>query len=216
MNADGDGTDQTRLTNLGNDNRPVWSPDGTRIAFTSNREDNIDIYVVDVDGQNLRQITDGPESEFAPSWSPDGTRIAYIAGTDDVNDLYIVDADGGNTLRVTTDLRVYGHSDEPLWSPDGSQILIISQIEVQSSCRTPDCNFDIYLVSTDGSTVTRLTDTPGNDEFPQWSPDGQWIVFDSYRDGNYEVYLMDSTGAQLKRLTENDADDTHANWMGMP
>ena len=81
----------------GDDTDPAWSPDGTRIAFGSNRDGDRDIYVMDADGGNVQQLTDDPESDRDPAWSPDGTRIAFTRN----GDIYVMDADGGNVQLLT-------------------------------------------------------------------------------------------------------------------
>lgn len=98
------------LTDLiDNANYPAWSPDGQRIAFTSSRDGNNEIYVVNVDNSNLHRLTDHPANDFAPTWSPDGEKIAFLSdrGLGSVNvsladsypklRMYIIDADGGPT-----------------------------------------------------------------------------------------------------------------------
>ena len=73
-------------------------------------------------------------------------------------------------------------------------------------------NWDIYLMDTGGGNVQRLTDTPGKDWEPAWSPDGARIVFASHRDGNWEIYTMNADGTQQQRVTEDEAEDTSPAW----
>ena len=93
---------------------PAWSPDGTRIAFYSDRDGDEDIYVMDADGGNVRQLTDDPGWDWDPAWSPDGTRIAFVSDRDGDWDIYVMDADGGNVLQLTDDP---GRDWAPAWSP---------------------------------------------------------------------------------------------------
>jgi TolB protein len=97
------------------DYHPAWSPDGSRIAFASNRDGDDDIYVMDADGRNVRQLTDVPLwFERSPVWSPDGTRIAFVSDRDYDYDIYVMDADGGNVRQLTDDP---GRDTSPVWSP---------------------------------------------------------------------------------------------------
>ena len=93
---------------------PVWSPDGTRIAFESFREGNGDIYVMNADGSGLTRLTSDPALDSSPSWSPDGTRIAFESSREGNINIYVIDADGSNLARLTDDPAV---DKDPVWSP---------------------------------------------------------------------------------------------------
>ena len=101
-----DGTLQELTDNKYGDLNPVWSPDGTRIAFYSDRGKNYDIFVVDADGSNELQLTDNYERNQHPEWSPDGTRIAFAG----FGGIWVVDADGRNQKQLT-----FGHDHRPAW-----------------------------------------------------------------------------------------------------
>ena len=101
------------------DRGPFWSPDGSRIAFTSQRDRNDEIYVMDADGSNQRRLTNDPAQEWWSSWSPDGSRIAFVSNRDGNNEIYVMDADGSNQQRLTNNPA--GDS-IPSWSADGSRI----------------------------------------------------------------------------------------------
>ena len=81
-----------------------WSPDGRRIAFSSNRHDNDEIFVMDADGSNVVRLTENRASDTHPSWSPDGTRIAFRSNRDGSHEIYVMDVDGSNQTRVTHEL----------------------------------------------------------------------------------------------------------------
>ncbi|MFQ5473818.1 MAG: TolB family protein, partial [Dehalococcoidia bacterium] len=113
MNADG--TNATNLTNHPNtDGTPDWSPDGTRIAFQSDRDGDPDIFVMNADGSNPVRLTDDFASDTDPAWSPDGTRIAFQSDREGEFDIFVMNADGSGQTRLTSG-PVNGRS--PDWQP---------------------------------------------------------------------------------------------------
>ena len=98
----GDGLEITNITfHPGIDGEPDWSPDGSRIVFTSDREGNEDIYIVNADGTGVMQLTDHPAPDTEPQWSPDGTRIAFTSARDPRAEVYVIDPDGTGLTRLT-------------------------------------------------------------------------------------------------------------------
>jgi hypothetical protein len=187
MNIDGSGT--TRLTdNTAWDLFPLWSPDDTKIAFSSDRNGSPDIYVMDPDGSNQTRLTNGQSAEGAYSWSLDGTDIFF--GVDDgTYGNYVMDADGSNQTRweMADNLRHldsgYGMSFE-WWitSPDGTKITFSSTVDFSTWEDTAASH--IYVSNFFGSGQIKMTDnvhwwhdipgwpaSPGNDWDPSWSPD---------------------------------------------
>ena len=195
----------TRLTNNPAwDVGPAWSPDGTRIAFTSRRDGSSSIYVMDADGSDVERLTSNTAWDDEPAWSPDGTRIAFSSYYLYINlDIYVMDADGSDVERLTNNsARDY----EPAWSPDGTRIAFTSNRDGNYG------NLDIYVMDADGSDVERLTNHSGLDYEPAWSPDGTRIAFTSRRDGNWEIYVMDADGSDVERLTNYGAIDVDPAW----
>lgn len=117
-----DDTNETNLTNNpAFDSDAAVSPDGARIAFTSNRDGNFEIYTMNSDGSNQRRLTDNQADDVLPAFSPDGKRIAFVSRRDDSHDeIFIMNADGTNPMHLTFS---DGEDREPAWSPDGKQIV---------------------------------------------------------------------------------------------
>ena len=107
------------------DLEPSWSPDGTAIAFASDRTGNYGIYVMDADGGNQTRLTDNSANDRYPSWSPDGTRIAFASYRNRMFDIYVMDADGGNQTRLPHNSA---NDRYPSWSPDGTEIAFASDL----------------------------------------------------------------------------------------
>ena len=197
-----------------------------QIAFVSDRDRNDEIYVMDDDGKNQRNLTNHPSDDYAPSWSPDGTRIAFMSDRDghvpkgDVLptfEIYLMDADGGNQQNLTND----PNSDlSPSWSPDGKRIAFVSYRDGKVHAIHGWPTSEIYVMDADGGNPQNLTNNSDDDFHPAWSPDGKRIAFTSYKDGHFigefeitsEIYLMDADGGNQQKLTENRKNDFSPSW----
>jgi TolB protein len=182
---DADGTDLTRLTNAPYPEfDPAWSPDGTLIAFRSERSGVPWIWIMNADGTGQRRLTEG----LSPAWSPDGSLIAFSGRTG----LSLIRPDGSGR-RVLPDTE---GGEYPSWSPDGSRIAFNSNL-------TGD--HVMYIAQADGSEVLDLSHV-GEGWQVDWSPDGRRILFTSHRDhpDNYtDVYAMRPDGSSIRRLTRD-------------
>jgi serine/threonine protein kinase len=116
---EGDGSDMDNLTDSSDarDQKPAWSPDGTRIAFSSAPEESsFDIYVMDADGRGVTQLTTDKSIDDAPTWSPDGSQIAFRSGRDRNDEIYVIDSDGGEPANLTENPDA--DDTNPVWSPE--------------------------------------------------------------------------------------------------
>jgi Tol biopolymer transport system component len=204
-----DGKDVKNLTDHPSANRfQDWSPDSTKILFTSNRDDQTNnypvIYEFTIESGDIKALTESNASSALASWSPDGSKIAFASDRDGDVEIYVIDHDGNNLMRITDSVGFDGF---PEWSPDGSKIAFIS---------FRDENPEIYVMNSDGSNQVNLTNNPAQDASGggfSWSPDGSQILFDTDRDGNFEIYIMDADGGNPTNLTNHPASDLAPTWV---
>jgi len=137
-------------------NALAQAPQKAQIAFCSERDGNGEIYVMDIDGKNQRNITNNPAKDDYPSWSPNGQRIAFTSNRDGNGEIYVMDPDGKNQRNLTNNPLGDGG---PSWSPDGQRIAFTSN---------RDGNSEIYVMDADGNNQTRLTNNPAEDLNPDW------------------------------------------------
>ncbi len=177
---------------------PVWSPDGTKIAFASLQSYDR-IYIMNSDGSNKTRVTPlSNESNINPSWSPDGARIAFTSslyGGD--KEIYIINIDGSNRTNLTS--HSTADDFEPAWSPDGTKIAFVRYgFEPQ-----------VYIMNADGSTPVKLTSLPIGARGPAWSPDGSKIAFWTLSD---DIYVMNADGSNQIRISGDSSNDRYPSW----
>ena len=222
-----DGTGYTKIIDGGGINaQAVWSPDGTKIAFSSSRNSTPpvlgsfggDIWVVNADGSNPIQLTHS-STDGSPAWSADG-RLAFTSFRDHIDDhsftssIYVMNADGSNQHAVTT-VDTVTFDTEPAWSPDGKRIAFIRSDQLQRGAGIDGGFEEIYTVNDDGSNLQQLTVVPDfiatygvSKDHPTWSPDGTriafiespWLDFDL---AGYIVGVVNADGSDEHFLTRN-------------
>jgi hypothetical protein len=208
IHPDGSGLARLTTTNaISRDGNLVWSPDGRRIAYSAERDGNIEIYLQGVEeamqgNQDVQQLTntDSPMRNLVTSWAQDGSMIAFSSDRDHNTEIYIMKPDGSKIIRLTNNPSYDG---EPAWSPDGKRLAFSSDREG---------NFEIYIMditaaisSTDDSSITRLTENPGDDVGPVWMPNSSMSIFNHLPEkidpqAKYVIYLhgkiMEDKGLQ--------------------
>jgi TolB protein len=206
-----DGTGLRRLTrNRASDYSPSWSPDGTRILFTSNRDGDDELFVMDADGRNVRQLTRNRRQDQTPQWSPDSEWIAFASdrARRGEPEIHVMRADGTGARRV---VRTRNHTFQdsqysPTWSPDGKRVIF--------SMTAAESNPELHVVGVDGKGLKRLTFTRGSihefgdDTMPDWSADGKTVVFVSSRQKKTsDVWVMNADGTRQRPLVRRPRSD---------
>lgn len=184
---------------------PSVSPDGSKIAFHSNRMGHNDIYVMNVDGSELKRLTDHPANDRTPSWSPDGEHIVFVSTRDGNYNVFIMNKDGRNQKNLTN--HVTQKDIHPYWSPDGKKILF-------NSSRVND-TYQLYVMNTDGSDQRLIQTKDGESTHAQFSKDGKRIVFRRFleeEEFNSEIFVMNADGTGDQRLTKRVSVDYAPAW----
>ena len=180
--------ENVQITNGSNQDVPAWSPDGKKIAFSSGQ----DIWVMNADGSNQKQVFNSIVWDGEPCFNDDGSRIYFASEL--VSPIYsqfisihVVDMDGSDRIQLTNgaDMR------SPAMSPDGATVVYISKLSG---------NYDLRMMDADGSNIVGITDAPADEFAPAWSPDGKSIVYSSEGD----IWTTDRNGIRIKQLTDDE------------
>ena len=240
--------------NTWEDEYPVWSPDGQRIAFTANPKGNYDIFLMQLDGSQVSQLTTASSQEKEPAWFPDGSKIVYSREKKTLVRksiaLYSIEINTGQlnkiiprysrshgipfvsptgTLVTFTGKRTFGW-DAAVYNIEKKKVTFLD--EGGKSCRArfsrdgrhlayvsskADGKGDIWLMKPDGSDKIRLTHRDDSyDYFPAWSPDGQYIVFNSSRqhdhNGDWQLYIIEVATRKTSLLFDSPGNDVFPDW----
>jgi len=174
-----------------------------KIAFSSNRDGNYEIYLMKPDGSEQGNLTNHRGFDWAPSLSPDGTRITFTSDRDGGYQIFVMEENGDDPTNLTQ-TGPDGYNAKSDWSPDGNSIVFHSFREGRQA--------QIYIMDADGSNQRRISDGIGADSHPSWSPGGATILFQSERNGLVDVFIMDVGGNGLQNLTLDGFDDYWASW----
>jgi len=188
---------------------PAVSHDGERIVYyvrttDVNYPNSHNLWIMNRDGSDAHAITSRSGGAWDPAWSPDSQYILFASETVGIPQIYIIEANGNNPVQVTDFDGIRGRND---WSADG--------LTLSTYIGTP-WDRDIFIFDLAGENARQLTDG-GNNLAPSFSPNGEWIVFMSYRDNirqdlGCEIYIMRVDGSDVTRLTENDICDWQPRW----
>ncbi len=181
------GSKLTRLSEGPRDYWTTWSPDGSRIAFGSFQQDNLDIYVMDANGKNRIRLTDDPAEDTHPNWSPDGARLVFVSGRDGRPKIYVMNADGSDAKPLSS---VEGEVWNPVWSPDGGRIAFYVTDQAGKD--------HVHVMNADGTGLRLLAEGV----WPSWSPDGSRILYG----GSDGLYVMNADGTERARVVAGDAE----------
>lgn len=177
---------------------PAWSPDGSKIAFTSNRDGNPEIYVMNKDGSGLRRMTNHPAIDVNPTWSPTGNQIAWVSERTGTPKIYIMNVDGTGQ-RTLVNEECY----RPTWSGEPFN-------EIAYAAKTGP-GFDIKIYSFQSGESKKITDGIGTNESPVFSPNGRHIAFTSSRTGKVQIFTVARDGNDLRQITR-DGNNKFPNW----
>jgi Tol biopolymer transport system component len=189
---------------------PLSGSGGGVIAFTSERDGNAEIYMMNADGSDPRRVTDHRFGDYMGDWSPDGNQIVFHSTRDRKEDIYIIDlTDNKTEMNGATVRRITEDTDpnyEPVWSPDGRHIAYEARF-LQAG------DAEIAVIDLDTNTRKLLTDNKITDFEPDWSPDGNRILFGSLlEDNRVNLFVVNADGLDRQQLTTTQAHDWFAKW----
>ncbi len=175
-----------------------FSPDGRKLAFTAKSGAWDAIYIIDIHTGKTEKHLMKLDGAFTTSWSPDGRYIAFVGNKDGQSDIYIFDLEADSLIQITDDIFT---DDQPSWAPDSKSLLFVSDRKdyVNDSSLPPDFKMsdfdfekrDIYQVQLPTGKITRLTNTPWEEQYPVFAPDGKKVLFISDENGIPNVYVLD-------------------------
>lgn len=208
INTDGSGPVINLTNNQADDDAPAWSPQGKRLAFQSDRQGDVDVYVMNADGLAPTRLTDSPAFDGYPSWSSDGTHIIFVSHRDGSNDIYSMLDNGSDQVSLAPHR---GDDTDPAWQP-----LVRRQPvdQIIFAANRTNTTHDIFVTNIAGSGLTNLTnDLATDDSTPDWSPDGKRIVYASRQTGSgYAIIVMNSDGSDKQLLTDALHKNMHPRW----
>ena len=191
------------------DIQPAWSPDGTKIVMSSNRHSiswwnpEEEIYIIDLNTYEIKQLTNDYRESQHPWFSPDGEKITFMSNRLNYWNIYIMDVDGKNVQLITNGSATYATNRFPKWSNDGKYIIFHSD---------RDGNLELYIYSTIEKTTTRITTDPSENATASFSPDNNWIVYQSDTTGDSNLYILNLYTNDVIRITSGNSDEYYADW----
>jgi TolB protein len=182
---------------------PRWSRDGRRILFQSNESGRWQIYIMDKDGKNIRQLTNDPSNNNFLDWSPDNKRIAFVSDRSGNEEIFLMDASGAHQKQLTF---THARNIHPYWSPKGDKIFF-------NSTRDNASAFEIYEMDPEGGQVQRITNSADDETCARLSPSGNQLVFlKNNQHGLDDVFIMDLKNFSQQNITNTGTTDGWPCW----
>jgi TolB protein len=189
----------------GSNQSPAWSGDGSKIAFSSARTGNPEIWLADAGGGNLHKLTAFKGPNIGPTFNPrTGAQIAWVSGRTGEPQIYTMDIDGSNVQRITDG----GYAVSPSWSPNGQLLAFSWNRKYGPGDPGGD---DIHVIDLASKDYLQITHESGSNDFPSWAPDGRHIVFQRTIGGHTEIWTMLADGTQQHQLTRG-GNNSMPNW----
>jgi len=189
---------------IGNVVSPSFSPDGSKILFANRASVGpTSLWTIDNTGENANLLYAGPNTIVSADWSPAGHTIAFAMAVDqpDAYEIFLMNEDGSNVRQLTRGLAGIGGSLD--WSPDGKYLLIYAG---------PPGDKNIFRIDVEAQTATQLTNG-GNNAACSYSPDGQWIAFNSLRNNDQaDIFIMRADGSSMRQVTSDPEPDWQPQW----
>jgi TolB protein len=199
-----DGSGLRQITNNGSINMsPSWSPDGTKITYTSFREGKADIYVYNLLTQKTAKLTSGFGNNSGANWHPDGRKIAFSGSHSGLTSIFTVNSFDGSERKSF--IAGSGLEVEPAYSPDGQKVAFVSG---------RFGNPHLFIRDLRTSADTRITYAGWYNSSPSWRRDGRKLAFAGYdRDiDRYDIFTVNPDGRQMERLTLDQGDNEKPSW----
>lgn len=179
----------------GNNFSPAWSADGTKIAFSSARSGDPEIWVADASGGNLHKLTSFRGPDVGPTWNPrTNAQLAWVSGRTGLPQIYTMDQDGANIQRITDG----GYAVSPSWSPNGQLLAFAWNRKYGPGAPGHQ---DIHVLELASKNYIQMTHDSGSNDYPSWSPDGRHLVFERTLGGHTDIWSMLADGTQQQQLT---------------
>jgi TolB protein len=179
----------------GTNQSPAWTSDGTKIAFSSSRSGDPEIWVADANGGNLHKLTSFRGPDVSPTWNPrTNAQLSWVSGRTGLPQIYIMDQDGANIQRLTDG----GYAISPSWAPNGAMLTFSWNRKYGPGAPGGQ---DVYVMDIASKRWLQLTHDAGSNDFPFWAPDGRHIVFERQIGGHTQIWSMLADGTEQHQLT---------------